>query len=55
MLSVRAGQIEKLAVLYERHRMPLLNFFVRLTGIGRSITHRNSPAGNNNVWRWRVH
>jgi hypothetical protein len=31
MLSVRAGQIEKLAVLYEHHRMPLLNFFVRPT------------------------
>ena len=32
MLRVRDGQIEELGVLYERHRTPLLNFFVRLTG-----------------------
>jgi RNA polymerase sigma-70 factor (family 1) len=32
MESVREGQIEKLAVLFERHHVPLYNFFLRLTG-----------------------
>ncbi len=32
MLRVRHGEVETLGVLYERHRAPLLNFFVRLTG-----------------------
>jgi len=32
MLRVRDGEVEKLGVLYERHRTPLLNFFARLTG-----------------------
>src|SRR2546426_8962593 len=32
MLRVRDGEVEKLGVLYERHRTPLFNFFVRLTG-----------------------
>jgi RNA polymerase sigma-70 factor (ECF subfamily) len=32
MTGVRDGQVERLALLYERHRSPLLNFFVRLTG-----------------------
>ncbi len=32
MLRVRHGEVEILGVLYERHRAPLLNFFVRLTG-----------------------
>jgi RNA polymerase sigma factor (sigma-70 family) len=32
MESVRNGQVEKLAVLFERHHVPLFNFFVRLTG-----------------------
>ncbi|HTH50083.1 MAG TPA: RNA polymerase sigma factor [Candidatus Limnocylindria bacterium] len=32
MLKVRDGDVERLAVLYERHRTRLLGFFVRLTG-----------------------
>jgi hypothetical protein len=32
MLRVRDGEVETLGVLYERHRTPLFNFFVRLTG-----------------------
>ena len=32
MLRVRDGEVEKLGVLYERHRTPLFNFFIRLTG-----------------------
>ena len=32
MLRVRHGEVETLGVLYERHRAPLFNFFVRSTG-----------------------
>jgi RNA polymerase sigma factor (sigma-70 family) len=32
MLRVRDGQVETLGELYGRHRTPLFNFFVRLTG-----------------------
>src|SRR5207253_9570735 len=32
MLRVRDAEVEKLGVLYERHRTMLFNFFVRLTG-----------------------
>ncbi|MBU6402794.1 MAG: sigma-70 family RNA polymerase sigma factor [Verrucomicrobia bacterium] len=42
MLSVRDGEVENLGVLYERHRGPLFNFFVRLTGstqAGEDLVH----------------
>jgi RNA polymerase sigma factor (sigma-70 family) len=32
MKSVRDGRVEQLAVLFERHHVPLYSFFVRLTG-----------------------
>ena len=32
MENVRDGQIEKLAVLFERHHVKIYNFFLRLTG-----------------------
>jgi RNA polymerase sigma factor (sigma-70 family) len=32
MESVRTGKVEKLAILFERHQVPLFNFFLRLTG-----------------------
>jgi RNA polymerase sigma factor (sigma-70 family) len=32
MENVRDGRVEKLAVLFERHHIPLFNFFLRLTG-----------------------
>jgi RNA polymerase sigma factor (sigma-70 family) len=32
MESVRDGRVEKLAVLFERHHIPLYNFFLRLSG-----------------------
>ncbi len=32
MESVRDGKVEKLAILFERHQVPLFNFFLRLTG-----------------------
>lgn len=32
MVEVRNGQVEKLAILFERHHVALYNFFLRLTG-----------------------
>jgi len=32
MEEVRDGRVEKLAVLFEKHHVPLYNFFLRLTG-----------------------
>lgn len=32
MEDVRDGKVERLAVLFERHHVPLFNFFLRLTG-----------------------
>jgi len=32
MTAVREGEVEKLAILFERHHLPLFNFFIRLTG-----------------------
>lgn len=32
MEEVRAGKVERLAVLFERHHLPIFNFFLRLTG-----------------------
>jgi len=37
MEKVKEGQVEKLAVLFERHHVSLYNFFLRLTG-SRSIS-----------------
>jgi RNA polymerase sigma factor (sigma-70 family) len=32
MEEVKGGKVEKLAILFERHHVPLYNFFLRLTG-----------------------
>jgi RNA polymerase sigma-70 factor (ECF subfamily) len=32
MGDVREGQVERLAILFERHHVPLFNYFLRLTG-----------------------
>jgi RNA polymerase sigma-70 factor (ECF subfamily) len=32
MVQVRAGRVERLAILFERHHVRLYNFFLRLTG-----------------------
>jgi RNA polymerase sigma-70 factor (ECF subfamily) len=32
MQDVRDGRVEKLAILFERHHVPLFNFFIRMTG-----------------------
>jgi RNA polymerase sigma factor (sigma-70 family) len=32
MQDVRDGRVEKLAILFERHHVPLFNFFLRMTG-----------------------
>src|SRR2546428_14189121 len=48
MLRVRDGEVEKLGVLYERHRTPLFNFFIRLTGsfpVSEDLVHDNINGG----------
>ena len=48
MLRVRDGEVEKLGVLYERHRTPLFNFFIRLTGsfpVSEDLVHENINGG----------
>jgi RNA polymerase sigma factor (sigma-70 family) len=37
MEDVKNGKVEKMAVLFEKHHVPLFNFFMRLTG-NRSIS-----------------
>ena len=64
MLRVRDGEVEKLGVLYERHRTPLFNFFVRLTGCStvsedlvhevflRMLKYRNTFEAGNRFTSW---
>jgi RNA polymerase sigma factor (sigma-70 family) len=37
MEDVKDGKVEKMAILFEKHHVPLFNFFIRLTG-NRSIS-----------------
>src|SRR5262245_50485383 len=64
MLRVRDGEVEKLGVLYERHRTTLFNFFVRLTGSSaasedlvhdvflRMLKYRHTFEGGNRFTSW---
>jgi len=64
MLRVRDGEVEKLGVLYERHRTALFNFFVRLTGSStvsedlvhdvflRMLKYRHTFEGGNRFTSW---
>jgi len=68
MLRVRDDEVETLSVLYERHRVRLLNFFVRLTGdvplsedlvqevFLRMLRYRHTFAAGNrfDTWMYRV-
>jgi len=38
MEAVRDGQVERLAILFERHQVPLFNYFLRLTGGSRVLS-----------------
>jgi RNA polymerase sigma factor (sigma-70 family) len=68
MEAVRDGQIEKLAVLFERHQVVLFNFFLRLTGnrsasedlvqdvFARILRYRAGYQGRDRffVWMYRI-
>jgi len=68
MRAVRDGQVEKLAVLFERHQVPLFNFFLRLTGNGaagedlvqdvftRILKYRATYQGEDRfqVWMYKI-
>jgi RNA polymerase sigma-70 factor (ECF subfamily) len=68
MTAVREGEVEKLAILFERHHLPLFNFFVRLTGnpaagedlvqdvFVRILKYRTSyePPGPFAVWMYQI-
>jgi len=64
MEDVRDGKVEKLAVLFERHHVPLFNFFLRLTGsrsisedlvqdvFYRILNYRHTYKGQSNFTTW---
>ncbi len=68
MEKVRDGQVEKLAILFERHHVKIFNFFLRLTGshnlsedlvqdvFVRMLKYRSSYKGKGKfvVWMYRV-
>ncbi len=68
MVQVRDGNVEKLAVLFERYHVMLYNFFLRLTGnrgvsedlvqdvFVRVLKYRASYQGQNkfNIWLYRI-
>ncbi len=68
MEKVRDGQVEKLAILFERHHVKIFNFFLRLTGSHnlsedlvqdvfiRMLKYRSSYEGRGRftVWMYRV-
>lgn len=64
MEDVRDGKVERLTVLFERHHVPLFNFFLRLTGsssIGedlvqdvfyRILNYRHTYKGQSKFTTW---
>ena len=64
MGNVKAGKVEKLAVLFERHHISLFNFFLRLTGnrnisedlvqevFFRILNYRNTYKGESKFTTW---
>ena len=68
MEEVRDGQVEKLAILFERHQIMLYNFFLRLTGnkgtsedlvqdvFFRILKYRKSYQGQSKftVWMYQI-
>jgi len=64
MENVRDGKIEQLAILFERHHVPLFNFLVRLTGsrqvsedlvqeiFCRILKYRHSYRGTSKFTTW---
>jgi RNA polymerase sigma-70 factor (ECF subfamily) len=68
MEEVRDGQVERLAILFERHHVMLFNFFLRLTGnrstsedlvqdvFFRILKYRNTYQGQSkfSVWMYQI-
>jgi len=68
MQDVRDGRVEELAVLYERHHVPVFNFFLRMTGnraasedllqevFTRILKHRATYRGEDRfaVWMYTI-
>lgn len=68
MLAVRDGQVERLAILFERHHVPLFNYFLRLTGnrqasedlvqdvFTRILKYRQTYLGDDRyaVWMYKI-
>ena len=64
MEEVRDGKVEKMAVLFERHNVPVYNFFLRLTGnrsvsedlvqdvFFRMLKYRSTYRGQNKFTFW---
>jgi RNA polymerase sigma factor (sigma-70 family) len=64
MQDVRDGRVEKLAILFERHHVPLFNFFLRVTGnraasedlvqdvFARVLKHRATYKGQDRFTVW---
>ncbi len=64
MEDVRDGKVERLAVLFERHHVPLFNFFLRLTGSSnisedlvqdvfyRILNYRHTYKGQSKFTTW---
>ena len=64
MEDVRDGKVEKLAVLFERHHVPLFNFFLRMTGSSsisedlvqdvfcRILNYRHTYKGQSKFTTW---
>jgi RNA polymerase sigma-70 factor, ECF subfamily len=68
MLKVRDGEVGKLGILFERHHVPLFNYFVKLTGrrdasedlvqevFLRMLKYRQGYRGESQftVWMYRI-
>ncbi len=64
MEDVRDGKVERLAVLFERHHVPLYNFFLRMTGSSsisedlvqdvffRILNYRHTYKGESKFTTW---
>lgn len=67
MLKVKAGQLDQLALLFERHKKPLYGFFYRLTADAdvsedlvqnvfvRMIKYKHSYKGDGKFTTWMYH
>ena len=67
MLQIRSGDVDKLSILFDRHHVPLYNFFLRMTGIKeisedmvqdvflRMLKYRHTYRGDGKFSNWMFH